>query len=311
MKKLLSLVVFAAVVLAACGGSGSGDVIATVNGTDVTVGEVEGLIDSGDAAVSKADFAQYLAAQIQWNIFFEAAEADYGVTVNDEEVEAEANTLFEQLASGEQSREEFLAERGITEEFLANIARQSAIDVKLREVLAEDVADPTAEEVAEARQAAIAALTNACVSHILVATEAEATEAMTRLEDGEEFGALATELSSDTASAANNGVLQCGPPDGYVPPFRDAVLEAAVGEVYPEPVESQFGFHVILVTERTDPAEADLPSDSDLEQTAKDGQVFADLQTWFIEAMEGAEVTVDEEYGTWQANPPSVTPPAS
>lgn len=311
MRKLLSLVVLGALLVAACGGgSGSGEVAATVDGTDITVSQVEALIES-EGAVSVQDFAQFLAAQIQWVIFFDAAEADYSVTVTDEEVEAEATSLYEELASGDESREEFLSQRGVTEEFLTNIARQSALDVKLREVLGEDVAAPTTEEIEEARKEAIAPLTNACVSHILVATADEATQAMTRLEEGEQFGALATELSTDTGSAANNGELPCGTLENYVPPFRNAALDATVGEVYPDPVQSQFGFHIILVTERTDAAEADLPAQEELEQSVRDDHVLTDLQTWFTGVMEAAEVTVAEEYGTWTPNPPTVTPPAN
>jgi parvulin-like peptidyl-prolyl isomerase len=307
MKKLLYLIVLGAVLLAACG-SGGGDVAATVDGTDVTVAEVESLIDSEGETVSKEDFATFLGARIQWAIFFDAAEADYGVTVTDDEVAAEADRLIDQLSTEGQAREDFLAERGITEEFLTNIAKQSAVDVKIREVLREDVAEPTADEIEEARQVARARLTNACVSHILVATEAEATDAMSRLEAGEEFGALATELSSD-GSAANEGALGCGTLEGYVPSFRDAAMEGPIGEVYPTPVESQFGFHVILVTERTDADESAMPGEEDLVTDVEDAAIFTDLQEWFTEIMGAATVTVASEFGTWAPNPPGVTPP--
>jgi parvulin-like peptidyl-prolyl isomerase len=300
MKKLLSLVVLGAILLAACGG-GSGNVAATVDGEDVTVGYVEGLIESEGAAVTKEQFAEYLAVAIQWNILFDAAESEYGVTATDDEVAEEATRLYEDLAAEEQSREDFLAERGVTEEFLSNIARQGLLDVKIREQLREGVPEPTQEEIDEARPSLI----NACVSHILVPTLEEANEAMSRLESGEELGALATELSTDTQSAANNGILPCGSPNTYVPPFREAVLDATVGEVYSEPVESEFGFHVILVTDRT------VPDDSEVEENLRDAAVLSELQTWFTGVMAGAEVTVDEEYGTWTSNPPGVTPPAS
>ena len=314
MKKLRSLIVLGALLLAACGGSGVGasgsDVAATVDGTDVTVAEVEALIDPEDGTISRQDFATFLAAAIQWEIFFDAAEADYGVTVTDEEVDAKAEELVTQLAAGNQTREAFLAERGITEEFLLNIARQTAVDVKIRDALREDVANPTQEELDEARQAARAGLTNACVSHILVETEVEAQTVLDRLAQGEEFGELATDLSTDTGSAANNGILPCSTLEQYVAPFRNAAMEATVGEVHPVPVQSQFGYHVILVTDRTDADESALPSDDDLTTTVQDAAILADLQEWFTGVMEGASVTVDEQFGTWTPNPPSVTPPS-
>jgi hypothetical protein len=39
--------------------------------------------------------------------------------------------------------------------------------------------------------------------------------------------------------------------------------------------------------------------------------VVGDVEEWFFNSMEAAEVTVAEEYGTWTPVPPSVTPPTS
>lgn len=309
MKKLLTLVVAGAMLLAACGSGGG--VAATVNGTDVTVSDVEALIESEGATIPTEQFAQYLTAAIQFNIFFDAAEADFGVTATDDEIETEAQRLIDELATEGETREDFLSTRGVTEDFLSQIAKQSVIDTAMRESLAAEAADPTQEEIDAERALAAAALTSACVSHILVDTEEEATDVMTRLGEGEDFGAIATEVSTDTGSAANNGELPCGSPDGYVEPFRLAVLDATVGEIYPTPVESQFGYHIILVTEFTEPAEADLPTDDELAENVRQAAIAGEVQEWFNGVMESAEVTVTEEYGTWQALPPAVIPPTN
>ncbi|HEX6285867.1 MAG TPA: peptidylprolyl isomerase [Acidimicrobiia bacterium] len=308
MKKLLSLVVLGAVALAACGG-GSGAVAATVDGHDVTVGQVEALIESEGATIPKDQFAQFLGFQIQWHVINDAADADYGITVTEEEVAAEADRIVEEAAAEGQSRDEFLAERGVTEEFLTNIARQGLIDSQIREILREDAPEPTGEDLEAQLNAAKAPLTNACVSHILVATEEEANDVLDRLEAGEEFGEIAMELSTDTGSAENNGILPCGTLETYVEPFRDAALIAPIGEVYETPVESQFGWHVVMVTDRQDAPEADLPSGDQLADMVRDAAIVSELQAWFIGAVEEAEVTVEETYGTWQANPPQVVPP--
>ena len=308
MKKLLSMAVLAAMFLAACG-SGSNAVAATVNGTDITVGEVESLINTEGATVTKEQFAQFLSYEIQWAVIFESAEADYGITVTDEEIEAEATKIYESAATEGESREDFLAARGVTEEFLFNIAHQSIIDTELREILAEDVPEPTEEEMEEARELAARGLTTVCVSHILVDTQEEAEDVFTRLDDGEEFGALATELSTDTGSGENNGILPCSPPDSYVAEFADATLVAPTGEVYTEIVETQYGFHVIMVTDRTEPTDADLPADDVLAEQITQQKVVAELEAWFLGVLGEAEVEVDPAYGTWQANPPTVIPP--
>lgn len=308
MKKLLYLVVLGAMILAACGG-GSDTVAATVDGEDVTVGEVESLIDSDGATVAKDEFAQFLGFQIQWLVINAAAEADYGITVTDEEVAAEADRIFEDAAEEGQTREEFLSTRGVTEDFLTSIARQGLIDVQIREILREDAPDPTTEDLEAQLNAAKAPLTTACVSHILVASEEEANEVLDRLEGGEEFGELAMELSSDTGSAENNGILPCGTLETYVEPFRDAALIAPIGEVYETPVESQFGWHVVMVTDRDDAPEGDLPSDQELADAVQANSVIDELRAWFLGAVEDADVSIDEAYGTWQANPPQVVPP--
>ena len=308
MKKLLSLVVLGAVVLAACGG-GSGAVAATVDGQDVTVGQVEALIESDGATIPKDQFAQFLGFQIQWHVINDAADADYGITVTEEEVAAEADRIVEEAAAEGQARDEFLAERGVTEDFLTNIARQGLIDSRIREILREDAPEPTKEDLEAQLNAAKAPLTNACVSHILVATEEEANDVLDRLDAGEEFGEVAMELSTDTGSAENNGILPCGTLETYVEPFRDAALIAPIGEVYETPVESQFGWHVVMVTDREDAPEADLPSDDELADLVRDAAILSELQAWFIGAVEEAEVMVEETYGTWQANPPQVVAP--
>lgn len=90
----------------------------------------------------------------------------------------------------------------------------------------------------------------ACVSHILVATEDEAEELLADLRDGADFPTLAQEQSIDAGSGAQGGVLQCTLLSTfeaqYVPPFVQAARVAEIG-VPTEPVESQFGFHVIRV----------------------------------------------------------------
>lgn len=298
-----------AVLLVACGG-GSGAVAATVDGTDITVGDVESLITPGEEAVTKAQFAQFLSYEIQWAVIFEAAEEDYGITVSDEEIEAEATQIYENAAAEGESREDFLAARGVTEEFLFNIAHQSVIDQQIREILREEVPEPTEEELEEASNQAARGLTNVCVSHILVETEEDAQDVMNRLEAGEDFGELAVELSTDTGSGENNGVLPCAQPDTYVAEFAEATLIGPIGEVYEEIVESQFGFHVILVTDRQEPTEADLPTDEVLAEQITEQKVVAELEDWFLTAVGEADVEVDPEYGTWQPNPPTVIPPA-
>jgi hypothetical protein len=90
----------------------------------------------------------------------------------------------------------------------------------------------------------------ACVSHILVETEAEADAIVAELADGADFPTVAQERSLDSGTAAQGGVLQCTLlttfAEQFVPPFVEAALVAEIG-IPTDPVESEFGFHVIRV----------------------------------------------------------------
>jgi parvulin-like peptidyl-prolyl isomerase len=298
LKKLALLLVLAALVLAACGG-GSNAVAATVNGEDVTVGDIEALIDTGEqSTIPKETFAQFLGFDIQWRIVSDAAEDEFEIVVADEDVPPEADAIFEEAAQG-LTREEFLETNGVTEEFLLQVARQQLLDDQVREVFAAEVEPPSQQDVDDVIAEAEALY---CSSHILVATEAEAEDVLARLEAGEDFALLAAELSTDAGSGAQGGDLGCSPPESFVEEFADALATAEV-DVPTDPIETEFGFHVILLREDEVPTEEQV-----LEALTAQG-VGEAANAWFIEQVEAAEVTVDETYGTWQANPPQVVPP--
>ncbi|HEU5112574.1 MAG TPA: peptidylprolyl isomerase [Acidimicrobiia bacterium] len=290
MKKHAILLIIAALALAACGSGGSGGgVAATVNGDDITVEEVEALITGDGEEIPKADFAGALGFLVQQHIVSDAAETELGIVIPEDEITAEATALFEESANG-QTREEFLEAQGITEELLQQFAHSQLLVTEISESLQEDVEQPTQEQIDELY----------CSSHILVATEQEANDVLTRIEAGEDFAALATELSTDTGSGAQGGDLGCSAPDAYDPAFAQALTTAEV-DVPTDPVESEFGFHVILVRDDEEEAIETLTATAANEAA----------NTWFTEQFEAAEVTVDETYGTWQASPqPQVVPPA-
>lgn len=80
--------------------------------------------------------------------------------------------------------------------------------------------------------------------HILVETEEEAQAVLDRLAAGEEFDALAQELSLDS-TASNGGLLSPFTTGQMVPEFEEAVRSVENGELVPEPVQSQYGYHII------------------------------------------------------------------
>lgn len=134
----------------------------------------------------------------------------------------------------------------------------------------------------------------ACPTHILVESEDEAQEIVDELaeadseaDEGALFASIAMERSIDTGSGAAGGSLGCDVAENieqqYVPPFAEAALAARPGEPT-EPVESDFGFHVIRLLPYDEAAEQ-------LDPFYEQGFIQARL------AIDDAEISVDSRYG--------------
>jgi len=153
---------------------------------------------------------------------------------------------------------------GFSEADFRDLFAQSLYRQKLQEVLAEEV--PATEEQVRAR-------------HILVETEEEAQQVLERLEAGEDFGALATELSTDPGS--EGGDLGWFPRGQMVAEFEEAAFGLQPGEIS-DPVQTSFGYHIIEVLER----ESDRPLEEPMLQQKK----AAALTEWLQEARQGEGV---------------------
>lgn len=114
------------------------------------------------------------------------------------------------------------------------------------QALAEDI-EITDEEI---EQRYDRSKTEIDAQHILVADEETANEVKEKLDDGEDFGELAKEYSTD-GSAQDEGKLGYFTAGSMVPEFEDAAYNMEVGEIS-DPVESQYGFHIIKVNDIRD-----------------------------------------------------------
>jgi peptidyl-prolyl cis-trans isomerase C len=84
------------------------------------------------------------------------------------------------------------------------------------------------------------------VSHILVASEEEAKDIIVKLGKGEAFAELA-KASQDPGSKENGGDLGWSTPTSFVQPFGEALKQLEKGKYSAEPVQTDFGYHVILL----------------------------------------------------------------
>jgi peptidyl-prolyl cis-trans isomerase C len=98
--------------------------------------------------------------------------------------------------------------------------------------------------------AAAPAVNEIRASHILVKTEDEAKAIIAELDGGGDFEAIAKEKSQDPGSGAAGGDLGFFGPGRMVPEFEQAAMAIEVGQYSKEPVKTQFGWHVIKVTDK-------------------------------------------------------------
>ena len=83
--------------------------------------------------------------------------------------------------------------------------------------------------------------------HILVKTKEEALSITKQLDGGADFEKLANEKTSDPSGKTSGGDLGWFGPGQMVPEFEKAAFALNVGEYTKEPVETQFGWHVIKI----------------------------------------------------------------
>jgi peptidyl-prolyl cis-trans isomerase C len=90
------------------------------------------------------------------------------------------------------------------------------------------------------------------VRHILVKTEDQAKEIIGELQKGAKFDELAKARSEDPGSKDKGGDLDWNSPANFVKPFGDAMKATPKGKFTAQPVQTQFGWHVIEVDDVRD-----------------------------------------------------------
>lgn len=163
--------------------------------------------------------------------------------------------LLEQVISSRlllaQASKEKLADKPEVQEEIAR-ARD---DVLRNSLLQQAIGKATTEDKLQAAYAAQKsqpgfAAEEVHAQHILVASEAEARDIIAQLNKGADFGQLAKDKSTDPSAKENSGDLGYFKRDAMVPEFSEAAFKMEPGTVSPEPVHSEFGWHVIKVLDR-------------------------------------------------------------
>ena len=194
-------------------------VVATVNGTNITLGQMivlrGTLSDQYQALPDDVLFKGILEQLIQ-------------------------QTVLEQSLGDKITKRDLIAVENNKRGYLSGIALQAVVGAS--------VTDATLQAAYDARFKDAAPQTEYSAAHILVEDEEKAKALKAELDGGADFADLAKANSTDTGSGANGGDLGWFGLGAMVKPFEDAVVAAEAGKVT-APVKSDFGWHLILVKE--------------------------------------------------------------
>ena len=246
-------------------------VVAKVNGTDITAGEIQKVIgmfrkqmgprvppEQFEAALPR--LRERIVEELVMRQIMLGEVAKQGISLSDSEFAEIKAELAAELPPGT-SLETYMAESGTTE---AEMREQMAVR-KMVMAKAEAVAKPTDEEIQkfyDENKEGFSQGETVAASHILIKVDPADDDAAkaakrARLEDlrkqvleGADFAELA-KANSDCPSASSGGDLGSFGRGQMVPEFEDAAFSQPVGSVG-EIVETQFGFHLIKVTEHQD-----------------------------------------------------------
>ncbi|HHT7172038.1 TPA: peptidylprolyl isomerase PrsA [Bacillus cereus] len=266
-KAMLALAATSVIALSACGTSSS-DKIVTSKAGDITKDE---FYEQMKTQAGK----QVLNNMVMEKVLIK------NYKVEDKEVDKKYDEMKKQY--GDQF-DTLLKQQGIKEETLktgvrAQLAQEKAIEKTITDKELKDNYKPEIK-----------------ASHILVKDEATAKKVKEELGQGKSFEELAKQYSEDTGSKEKGGDLGFFGAGKMVKEFEDAAYKLKKDEVS-EPVKSQFGYHIIKVTDIKEPEKSFEQSKADIkkeivQKKAQDGEFMNDLM---MKEIKKADVKVDDK----------------
>lgn len=297
--RLVLLIAAFALVVASCASAG---VAATVNGEDISDDEVFALATgvSDPSVVGAENFRNLLVNTIFTQAMIAGAESDFGVSGLDtkESVDAFVPTATQEEA---QVLQAVIANPDLSSDAVNLVA----VQLLIRRTVTDEIAN-SSEFLGGVWRDEQDLLVQACARHVLLASEEEAESVMVRLETGEDFETVVTEVSLDTQSPG--GALPCPvKPSELVEPFSTILATAPVGESI-GPVLSEFGWHVIVVESRETPTTFDELAE-DPYRWIPDERLDIAWTSWLDDTVASADIDVRSQIGTWYSAVDGILPP--
>jgi len=184
--------------------------------------------------------------------------AERGIELPEGYIETQLKSLKDQFPD-EEAYQQGILDAGIPgEDFLKNLIKEAYLSSQVVTQLRDDIKIPDwrVELYYATHPDEFKSPEQACARHILVETEEEANDIIKQLNDGAGFSEMAKEHSLDPGSGSRGGDLGCFPKGAMVPSFDEAAFSLELNTLS-EPIKSQFGYHIISVSERKEPGTID------------------------------------------------------
>ena len=259
------------------------DVVAWVNGEPITRDELY------------EEMVRYVGTQVLDEMILiklvRQQAAQRGVEVSEDDVAAQLAAIEEDVGGPEQLKS-VLQMYNMTYD---DLKQQVNLNLLLRALVAPEI-EVTEDEIRsyfDENRERLGQPEQVRARHILVETEEQAKELKERLEAGEDFAALAKEHSIDRGSAARGGDLGWFGRGVMVEPFEKAAYSLKPGEIS-DPVQTDFGYHLILVEERREAREAVLDEEtrSAIEEQLREEKLSQRIPEWLDELRSKADVEI-------------------
>lgn len=295
----------------------SGDKI-TVKRVDEALAEYEKtdvfkrLAQQGNPSGFRREFEQtYLSILIRRAVL-EPEATERGIEITDADVTAALAEIKAEFPS-QSAFEEALREQNLTAAQLEELLYDQLLEDQLRAEITEGIG-PDPQDVIDFYESNTGDYQETEVRHILVEEPELAGQIAAELKSTrpnrlkETFTRLAAEHSSDTSNAENGGKLGFFKAGDFVEPFEVAADELEVGEIS-DPVETEFGFHIIWVTDRRVQEFEDVREE--LEAQLAQGSQQEAWDEWVLERYRDADIDVNPRYGELDLESQQVVDPAA
>lgn len=250
-------------------------VVATVNGVEITESTLQEEIDKlpdyyKTGSIDEKTLRSAILEQLIAKELLLAEAENEGIAVSSAELEAAIANITAEAQVTLEELEQKLEEQNVTiVEFREAIKTQIIINKLIEEQVLAEI-NVTEEELLSYYETQKETLTEVRASHILICytgalrcesniTKEEALEQATalieRIKAGERFENLAKEYSTDPSAAFNGGDIGWFTKGQMVAEFETAAFSLSEGEMTAEPIETAFGYHIIMVTDKKETLE--------------------------------------------------------